>query len=153
MLAVEGSRWWLRSCHGSGQGGVRVAAVEVAEESSRWWPWRWQGGVTVEAGEGLCGGHSGEVVSVEVAKRGHGGGREGWRCWPWWQQKWLKDGEGGDGHGHDGSGHGGCAGHGGHCCGSRPDPAVPGAISPLPRGLVPVHWVGSLSAESEGHWG
>lgn len=47
-------------------------------------------------------------------------------------------------------------GHGGHRCdghGSRPDPAVPGAISPLPQGLVPVHWVGSLSAESEGHWG
>lgn len=27
---------------------------------------------------------------MEVAKKGHGGGQEGWRCWPWWQQKRVK---------------------------------------------------------------
>ena len=101
-----------------------MVAVEVTKEGPRWWPRRGGGA-------------------------GCGGGQEGWRCWPWWQQKWLKRGEGGGGHGGR-TGHGGrrCSG-----CGSRPDPAVPGAISPLPRGLVPVRWVGSLSAESEGHWG
>lgn len=46
MVAKEQLGWWLRSCHGSGQGGVRVAAMEVAKESSRWWLWRWQGVVT-----------------------------------------------------------------------------------------------------------
>lgn len=94
---------------------------------------------------------------MAVAKEGT---QEGQRCWPWW---WPGEEEllavvaagvaaGGAGGGsHGGGGRGGRGGHG--CGGSRTDPAVPDAISPLPRGLVPVHWVGSACAESEGHWG
>lgn len=91
--------------------------------------------------------HSGwtriEVVAVDVAKKGT---QEGQRCWPWW---WPGEVEllavvaaGGEG-----------GGSGGGRGGSRTDPAVPGAISPQPRGLVLLHWVGSPCAESEGHWG
>lgn len=84
---------------------------------------------------------------------------------PWrWQSKGHSGGQRGvevlavvpaaEAVGGRGGGRGDRTGHGGRCRGSsRQDPAVPGAISPLPRGLVPLHWVGSLSAESEGHWG
>lgn len=89
------------------------------------------------------------VVAMDVAKKGTQ------RYWSWWWPGGVEllamvaaevaAGEGGGSHD-------GCGGHGGHG-GSRMDPAVPGTISPWPRGLVLLHWVGSPCAESEGHWG